>query len=231
MAQTNSADRSLTLAVAHLTSRQGTRRLANVWEGDPHLDGWTPASVLEALSRRDDSHHDALMRGLIVRSQQREESATLLLLAALRPALWKLAHLYHRGRAQAAFDELLVSAVQVIARCDPAIDRLYSRVVGRVRAATPPVRDQRDEQPLLDLDLPSLGAEDDIVDRIEARDRLERLAELRRAGVIDETLWNDLVATRLRGVPAQEVGRGRSADHVRADLSRFSRRLEQLLAA
>lgn len=231
MAITNFADRHLTIEARRLTTGRAAQRLTADWIGDAHLDGWTPSSLLVALTKREHPDHDVLMRGLITHSQQHDEDASLLLLAALRPAIWKLAHTYHRPRLHAAFDDLLVSAVHVIARADPSVDRLYDRVVGRIRAATPPLRPDVREECAAEFDDRAMSGEDEIVDQIEAREELRRLAQLRKSGVLADASWCDLVAVRLHGVPVSEVARGRTTHHVRADVSRFSRRLERILAA
>ena len=102
MATTNLADRSLTTAARRLTTGRRAERLTARWADDAHLDGWTPSGLLVALTKRDHPDHDTLVRGLVTHSQRRDEDATLLLLIALRPAIWKLAHTYHRPRLHAA---------------------------------------------------------------------------------------------------------------------------------
>lgn len=231
MAVTNFADHHLTLAARRLTTGRAAHRLTTNWIGDAHLGGWTPGNLLVALTKREHPEHDVLMRGLMIHSQQHDEDASLLLLAALRPAIWKLAHTYHRPRLHAAFDDLLVSAVHVIARADPSVDRLYDRIVGRIRAATPPLRPDAREECAAEFDDRALSGEDEIVDQIEAREELRRLGQLHRSGAIAAGSWCDLIAVRVHGVPTQEVARGRTTHHVRADVSRFSRRLERILAA
>ena len=89
MAITNFADRHLTIEARRLTTDRAAQRLAASWIGDEHLDGWTPSDLLIALTKREHPDHDVLMRGLIVRSQQHDEDASLLLLVALRPAIWR----------------------------------------------------------------------------------------------------------------------------------------------
>ncbi|MGD9794563.1 MAG: hypothetical protein AB7V43_13885, partial [Acidimicrobiia bacterium] len=208
------------------------QRLTARWEQDPHLTGWTPAGVLDALTQRDHHDHDRLVRGLVAASHEHDEAASVLLLCALRPGLWKLAHTYHRARLSDAFDDLLVNAVHVIARVDPAQDRLYDRILGRVRAATPRLRTEHEEQPVAEFDeFTGPVGEDDIVEQLDAREVLRRLGELRQTGAVNERAWNDLVAVRVHGVPARDIARGRTSRHARADISRFGHRLERLLAA
>ena len=231
MTTTHLADRSLALAASRLTTGRRVERLTARWATDPDLAGWSPGGLLDALTHRDHTAHDRLVRGLVTRSQHHDEDAGILLLAALRPGLWKLAHTYHRARLHAAFDDLLVSAVHVIARVDPADDRLYDRILGRIRAATPRTHPSHHEEPVAEIGELADGCEDDIVDQIEARDVLRRLGQLRQSGAVSDSCWNDLIAVRVHGTPAREVARGRSARHVRADTSRFARRLERLLAA
>ena len=156
MTATNQADRSLILATSSLTMGRRAQRLTARWAHDPDLNGWKPAELLDALTHRGHDDHDRIVRGLTTRSQHHDEDATVLLLAALRPGLWKLAHNYHRARLSDAFDDLVVNAVHVIARLDPSLDRLYDRILGRVRAATPRGPDGPDEEPVAELDdLPS----------------------------------------------------------------------------
>lgn len=231
MTATNQADRSLILAASRLTTGRRAQRLTIRWAHDPHLNGWVPSAVLDALTDRDHDSHDGLLRGLTACSQSGDEDATVLILSALRPGLWKLAHTYHRARLSEAFDDLLVNAVHVIARVDPSDDRLYDRILGRIRAATPRQGAERGEEPVAEFDDWPTGSESDVVDQLEARDLLHRLSELRTDGGLDPTAWDDLVAVRIHGIPARDIARGRSTRHVRADISRFGNRLERLLAA
>jgi hypothetical protein len=231
MTANNQADRSLILAASHLTTGRRARRLTIRWEHDPHLHGRTPAELLDTLTRRGHADHDNIVRGLITRSQDQDEDATVLLLTALRPGLWKLAHAYHRARLSDAFDDLVVNAVHVISRIDPTLDRLYNRILGRVRAATSRGPVGPDEEPIAELDDFPSTRDSDIDDQLEARDTLRRLGQLRDADVLHEAEWNDLVAIRVQGIYARDVARGRTTNQVRADISRFSHRLERLLAA
>ena len=98
MTTTNQADRSLILAASRLTTGRRAQRLTIRWAHDQHLHGRTPAELLEALTHRGHDDHDNIVRGLTTRSQHHDEDATVLLLSALRPGLWKLAHAYHRAR-------------------------------------------------------------------------------------------------------------------------------------
>ena len=231
MTVTNQADRSLILTASRLTSRRSTQRLAIRWAGSPHLYGKTPAEMLDVLANRGHDDHDRIMRGLATESQKHDEDATVLLLCALRPGLWKLAHTYHRARLSGAFDDLVVNAVHVISRVDPTMDQLYDRILGRIRAATPRAAEWPIETPVARLDdLPSSTA-DDIVDQIEACEALHRLGDLRQADSSHAADWDDLIAIRVHGVHARDLARGRTTGQVRADISRFSRRLERLLAA
>ena len=84
MTATNQADRSLILAASRLTTGRRAQRLTIRWAHDPHLHGRTPAELLEALTHRGHDDHDNIVRGLTTRSQQHDEDATVLLLAALR---------------------------------------------------------------------------------------------------------------------------------------------------
>ena len=231
MTATNQADRSLILAANRLTTGRRAQRLTIRWAEDPNLHGWTPAEMLDALAHRGHDEHDCIVRGLTTQSQHHDEDATVLLLAALRPGLWKLAHNYHRARLSEAFDDLVVNAVHVIARVDPSMDRLYDRILGRVRAATPRASEWPNEEPVAELDDIPSARESDIVDQIEASDVLRRLGELRRADTVHRADWNDLMAVRVHGTYARDVARGRTTSQVRADISRFSHRLERLLAA
>ena len=231
MTATNQADRSLILATSSLTMGRRAQRLTARWAHDPYLSGWAPAELLEALTHRGHDDHDRIVRGLTTRSQHHDEDATVLLLAALRPGLWKLAHNYHRARLSDAFDDLIVNAVHVIARVDPSLDRLYDRILGRVRAATPRRAEGPDEEPVAELDDFPSTRETDIVDQLEARALLRRISELRGADVLHEAEWNDLLAVRVHGSYARDVARGRTTNQVRAEISRFSHRIERLLAA
>ena len=231
MTATNQADQSLILAASRLTTGRRAQRLTIRWAHDPHLQGRTPAELLDALTHRGHDDHDRIVRGLATRSQHHDEDATVLLLAALRPGLWKLAHAYHRARLSEAFDDLVVNAVHVIARVDPSMDRLYDRILGRVRAATPRAPVGPDEEPVAELDDIQSTGDGDIVDQLEARDTLRRLGDLRKTDVLHELEWNDLVAVRVHGAYARDVARGRTTSQVRADISRFSHRLGRLLAA
>ena len=231
MTATNQADQSLILAASRLTTGRRAQRLTIRWAHDPHLHGRTPAELLDALAHRGHDDHDRIVRGLATRSQHHDEDATVLLLAALRPGLWKLAHAYHRARLSEAFDDLVVNAVHVIARVDPSIDRLYDRILGRVRAATPRAPVGPDEEPVAELDDFPSTRDSDIVDQLEAREILRRLGELRETDVLHKAEWNDLVAVRVHGTFARDVARGRTTSQVRADISRFSHRIERLLAA
>ncbi len=231
MTATNQVDRSLILAASCLTTGRRAQRLTARWAPDPYLSGWTPAELLDTLTRRGHDDHDRIVRGLTTRSQHHDEDATVLLLAALRPGLWRLAHNHHRARLSEAFDDLVVNAVHVIARVDPSMDRLYDRILGRVRAATPRGPDGPDEEPVAELDdFPSVW-ESEIVDQLEARDTLRRISDLRESDTLHKTEWNDLLAVRVHGIYARDVARGRTTGQVRADISRFSHRLERLLAA
>ena len=232
MTVTNQADRSLILTASRLTSRRSTQRLVIRWAGSAHLHGETPAEMLDVLANRGHDDHDRIMRGLATESHKHDEDATVLLLCALRPGLWKLAHTYHRARLSGAFDDLVVNAVHVISRVDPAMGRLYDRILGRIRAATPRASEWPIEQPVAELDdLPSSTADGDVVDQIEACDALHRLADLRQADSGHAADWNDLMAVRVHGIHARELACGRTTGQVRADISRFSHRLERLLAA
>ena len=232
MTATNQADRSLILATSSLTMGRRAQRLTARWAHDPNLSGWAPAELLDALTHRGHDDHDRIVRGLTTRSQHHDEDATVLLLAALRPGLWKLAHNYHRARLSDAFDDLIVNAVHVIARVDPSMDRLYDRILGRVRAATPRRGpDGPDEEPVAELDDFPSTRETDIVEQLEARDLLRRIGKLREVDVLHEAEWNDLLAVRVHGTYARDVARGRTTNQVRAEISRFSHRLERLLAA
>jgi hypothetical protein len=231
MTATNQADRDLILAATCLTSGRRAQRLTTRWAHDPNLNGRTPAELLDALTHRGHDDHDRIMRRLTTQSQHHDEDATVLLLAALRPGLWTLAHNYHRARLSDAFDDLVVNAVHVIARVDPSLDRLYDRILGRVRAATPRGPDGPDEEPVAELDdFPAIG-DTDIVDQLKARDLLRRIGELRAADSLHSAEWNDLLAVRVHGIYARDVARGRTTNQVRAEISRFSHRLERLLAA
>ena len=231
MTATNQADRNLILAASCLSTGRRAQRLTARWAHDPHLNEWTPAELLDALTHRGHHDHDRIVRGLTTRSQHHDEDATVLLLAALRPGLWKLAHNYHRARLSDAFDDLVVNAVHVIARLDPSLDRLYDRILGRVRAATPRGPDGPDEEPVAELDDVPSTRQTDIVDQLEARDLLHRISELRQADVLHVVDWDDLLAVRVHGIYARDVARGRTTNQVRAEISRFSHRLERLLAA
>ena len=231
MTATNQADRSLILAASRLTTGRRAQRLTIRWAHDPHLHGRTPAELLEALTHRGHDDHDSIVRGLTTRSQHHDEDATVLLLSALRPGLWKLAHAYHRARLSEAFDDLVVNAVHVISRIDPSMDRLYDRILGRVRAATPRSSGGSDEEPIAELDDFPSTRDSEIDDQLEARDILRRLSELRTADVLHEVEWNDLLAIRVHGIYARDVARGRTTNQVRADISRFSHRVERLLVA
>lgn len=228
---TNQADRSLILAASRLTTGRRAQRLIVRWADDPQLQGRTPAEILDVLAHRGHDDHDCVVRGLATHSQRHDEDATVLLLAALRPALWKLAHTYHRARLSGAFDDLVVNAVYVIARVDPSIDRLYDRILGRIRAATPRACEWPTETPVAQLDDIEGETDTDIIDHIEACDLLHKLGELRRADTTRSADWSDLIAVRVHGTYARDIARGRSTSQVRADISRLSHRLERLLAA
>jgi hypothetical protein len=227
MTAINPTDQSLTLNTQRLTSPRHNRRLAGVWANDPHLAGWTPTTLLEALTRRDHPYHDKLVRGLATRSQQHDEDATIILLAALQPALWKLAHTYHRNRTSDAFTDLTVSAIQALHRLNPNQDHLYQRILGRIRAATPRQPDSTAQT--IELEDCATGNEEDLVDLVTARDLVHRIGQLHQQ--LDRVAWNDLVTVRVHGTPTNTIARGRTNHHVRADISRTSRRLRQLLAA
>jgi hypothetical protein len=224
---TNPTDQSLTLNTQRLTSPRHNRRLASLWANDPHLAGWTPTTLLDALTQRDHPCHDQLVRGLAIRSQRHDEDATILLLTALQPALWKLAHTYHRNRTSDAFTDLTVNAIQTLHRLNPNQDHLYQRILGRIRAATPPLRNPAGRTVEL-TDQPAPG-EGDFVDLLAARDLIHRIGQLHHQ--IDDTRWNDLISVRIHGTPTTNIARGRTNHHVRADISRTSRQLRQLLAA
>lgn len=232
MTATNPADRSLILAASRLTTERSTRRLVLRWADDPQLHGRTPAEMLGVLAHRGHDDHDRIVRGLVTRSQNRDEDATVLLLMALRPGLWKLAHTYHPARLSGAFDDLIVNAVYVISRVDPTMDdRVYDRILGRVRAATPRASEWPAEEPVAELGNIPGATDNDVIDQIEARDVLRRLGELRRADTVHTFDWNDLIAVRVHGTLARDIARGRTTSQVRADISRFSHRLQRLLAA
>lgn len=231
MTAKNQADWNLILAASRLTTGRSTQRLIIRWAHDPQLHGRTPAEMLEVLAHRGHHDHDRIVRGLTIQSQDHDEDATVLLLAALRPGLWKLAHTYHRARLSGAFDDLIVNAVHVISRVDPSQDQLYDRILGRIRAATPRASEWPIEEPVAELDDIPGAADDDVVDQIEAGDVLRRLGQLRQADTVHTTDWNDLIAVRVHGTFARDIARGRTPSQVRADISRFSHRLERLLAA
>ena len=231
MTVTNQADRSLILTASRLTSRRSTQRLVSRWERNPQLHGRTPAEMLDVLANRGHGDHDRIVRGLAIQSQKHDEDATVLLLCALRPGLWKLAHTYHRARLSGAFDDLVVNAVHVISRVDPSMDQLYDRILGRIRAATPRAAEWPTEEPVAEPNDFGAATDIDVVDQIEAADVLHRLGELRQADIGHAAEWNDLIAVRVYGIHARDLARGRSTGQVRADISRFSRRLERLLAA
>jgi len=231
MTATNQADRNLILAAGRLTTGRRAQRLIIRWADDPQLHGRTPAEMLDVLAHRGHDDHDSIVRGLATHSQLHEEDATVLLLAALRPGLWKLAHTYHRARLSDAFDDLIVNAVHVIARVDPSTDRLYDRILGRIRAATPRAPEWPTEEPVAELDEVPSAADGEIIDQLEACDALRRLGELRQADTAHTAEWNDLMAVRVHGTFARDIACGRTTSQVRADISRFSHRLERLLAA
>jgi hypothetical protein len=223
----NPTDQSLTLNTQRLTSPRHNRRLAGVWANDPRLAGWTPTTVLEALTQRDHPCHDQLVRGLATRSQHHDEDATILLLAALQPALWKLAHTYHRNRTSDAFSDLTASAIQTLHRLNPNQDHLYQRILGRIRAATPRQPDSPAETIEL-TDIPTSN-EEDLINLLAARELVHRIGQLHER--LERVAWNDLISVRIHGTPTHTIARGRTNHHVRADISRTSRRLRQLLAA
>ena len=230
MATTNFADRSLTVTAHHLTTGRRAERLTARWAGDAHLDGWTPSDLLVALTKRDHPTTTLSFEGSS--STASDTTRTPLFCSSSRCAR----PLEARPRlpshsAPRAFDDLLVSAVHVIARADPSVDRLYDRIVGRIRAATPPVRpDQREE---------STAEFDDRELRVE-RTRSwnsrcsRRPAPARPAAPIGRRQRHRLVRSdRCPGArhPARDLARGRTDHHVRADVSRLSRRLERMMAA
>ena len=55
-------------AAARFAIPDAAQRLAASWIGDENLDGWTPSSLLVALTKREHPDHDVLMRGLETRS-------------------------------------------------------------------------------------------------------------------------------------------------------------------
>ncbi len=231
MTAENQANRNLVLAADRLTTGRRAQRLTIRWAHDQYLRGRTPAELLDVLAHRGHDDHDRIVRGLTTRSQHHDEDATVLLLAALRPGLWKLAQLYHRPRLSEAFDDLVVNAVHVISRLDPSIDRLYDRILGRVRAATPRARIGPDEELIAELDDFPITRDGDIDDLLEARDILRRLGELREADVLHDVEWNDLLAVRVQGIYARDIARGRTSNQVRADISRFGHQLRRRIAA
>jgi len=231
MTATNQADRSLILAARRLTTTRSTQRLIIRWADDPQLHGRTPAEMLDVLAHRGHDDHDCIVRGLAIQSQGHDEDATVLLVVALRPGFWKLAHTYHRARLSGAFDDLVVNAVHVISRVDPTSDLLYDRILGRIRAATPRASQWPKEEPLAELDDTPIESDSDMIDQIEACDALRRLGQLRQADTAHTADWNDLMEVRVRGTYARDIARGRTPSQVRADISRFSRRIERLLAA
>ena len=86
MTATNQADRSLMLAASRLTTGRKAQRLTTQWAHDPHLLGWTPAELLEALTHRGHDDHDRIVRGLTTRSQHHDEDATVLTIMARQMA-------------------------------------------------------------------------------------------------------------------------------------------------
>ena len=68
------------------------------------------------------------------------------------------------------------------------MDRLYDRILGRIRAATPRASEWPTEEPVAELDDIPSAADDDLVDQIEAGDLLRRLGQLRQAGLAGSEL-------------------------------------------
>ena len=64
MTATNQADRSLILAASRLTTGRRAQRLTALWALDPHLRGWTPPDLLDALTHRGHEDHDRIVREL-----------------------------------------------------------------------------------------------------------------------------------------------------------------------
>ena len=224
------ADQSLVTTASSLTTGRRARQLAQRWNDNPHLAGWQPADIMAALAEHEHPNHNQLKRGLVQLTQQHDPDASVLLLAALRPALWRLAHNFYGNDPQGAFSELLTNAMLAITRIDPTQDRLYGRILGRARSATRRKAAHRYEELVAELDELAPLSDDRIIQRLTARAALTRLVEMRRTGELPEQGWADLVAVRLHGTATTDVARGRSDHHVRADISRFSQRIEQRVA-
>jgi hypothetical protein len=226
---TNPTDARLETAIRILVSGREARRLAQRWAADPTLSGWSPAALLAVLEDRHDPANPTLFAALVRRTQAGDQDAAVLTLAALRRGLWTVVHRFH-GHDDAAFDEVLANAAFVIARIDPALDRLYLRILGRVRAATC----EHVERPetLVAEHQDVAGPDDDpVIDAVQARFALRRLAQLASAPDVPRETWQALVATRVHGTPTEELAGDRTPEHLRADTSRLARRLARLLVA
>lgn len=190
---------------------------------------WTPDALLAVLDNPHDRANPTLLAALVRRSQAGDQDAAVLTLAALRRGLWTVVHRYH-DHDDAAFDDVLANAALVIARIDPDLDRLYHRIIGRVRAATCEHTDRPED---LVAEHPDRAGPDDdpVIDAVQARLTLRRLAELANNLDVPRDAWHALLASRIDGQPANTLAGDRSPEHLRADNSRLARRLSRLLVA
>ena len=227
--EASATDDRLAAAAKALLSGPGARRLTRRWRTDPVLAGWTPAGVLDTLTRPGDADHDRLLGALVARTQTGDHDAALLVLAALRPGLWALVHGYHR-HDPAAYDELVTHTIFAVARADPAQDQLYDRLLGRVRSAARRANQPSPEEPVAHIP-EHPGPVDPVATRVMARLTLAHLRDIVDAGDIAPEVWAALVANRVHGQPVDELAPDRRAgNHLRANTSRLARHLGRLIA-
>ena len=109
-----------------------------------------------------------------------------------------------------------------VAHADPDQDRLYGRILGRVRVAARRAAQPGPEESMVHIP-EHPGPVDPVATRVLARLTLEHLRNIVDAGGIAPDTWAALVANRVHGQPVDELAPDRRArNHLRADTSRLA---------
>jgi hypothetical protein len=215
-------------AYAHLVRRRGSELVARWYPNEA-------GSELEARVRQmstvttaaDRASSDRAMRPVIKAFQAGDAAAGVVLLEALSPGLLRIAAHAPKYREGASLDDHLSAATLALAGIDPATDRLYGRILGRVRARTRRAPESSWRRAVVTDHVPEAALIAGSVDeRALARLRLSELVAMVRAaadaGFISADDWRFFVAHRLARWPGAELG------HTATDRSRARRIGERL---
>ena len=212
-----------------LATNKHTARLTEKWVTNPDLAGYTTTSILATLAHPQHPQHDQLMRGLITQTQQHDHDATIILLAALSPSLWRIAHHHHPATPQQSFDDLIVNTTHILNRINPQLNHLYARTIGRARAATPHKQPNPKETLVAQINEQHHPHthHDTTANQTIAKITIQHLQKLATTGTINPKHWNDLINTKIHNTPQCAIANGRTPQHFRADLSRTTQQLRK----